>query len=101
MPNNATLTVRCATKGHNLAEVIFEQGKPFAYVRESATYITKDPDRQGTPKTFIVRHDLLESEGETVIVACRCGRRTLSLTSVLHQVQNGGRGKTLTDSATF
>jgi hypothetical protein len=98
--NNATLTMRCPTKAHTLAEVIYEQGKPFAYVRESATYVTYDPNRPGTPKTFVTRWDLLEEYDDRtqVIAACRCGKRMIALATLLDLVKSGQRGKTLTNA---
>jgi hypothetical protein len=103
MTNNASLTLRCPDKGHKLAEVVYENGKPFAYCRESGTYVTNDPSRQGTPKTFTTRWDLLEEypDSTQVIVACRCGRRMVSLADVLDRVQAGKTGKTLTHSQMF
>jgi hypothetical protein len=99
--SDATLTLRCPTKGHTLAEVIYEQGKPFGFVRESATYITNDPYRLGAPKTFVTRWDLLEEypDRTQIMASCRCGKRLISLATLLDLVKSGQRGKTLTKAA--
>jgi hypothetical protein len=114
MPNNATLTLRCPTKGHSLVEVIYETGKPFAYCKEYATRLVLDDNQpKAIPLRFFSktqpgggfssRYDLLEEYPDKTIitVVCKCGRRNVSLAHVLDLVQQGVTGKTLTDSNTF
>lgn len=100
MPNNATLTLRCPTKGHKLVEVFWHRGKPMAHCRESGIYVTRDPYRIGAPKTFVTEWDLYEHANDPthVHVACRCGTRNVSLREVLDLVEAGSTGKHLTNA---
>jgi hypothetical protein len=111
MPNNASLTLRCPEKGHKLAEVIFERGRPMAYCQEFVTRLLLSAD--GEPRAIPARSMPRNSEGQPfatvydlneeahdrthVTVVCKCGKRTVPLALLLDEVSTGNKNKILAD----
>jgi hypothetical protein len=99
----ATLTLRCSQAGCKLIEVIYEQGKPFAYCNEIAYLALMHDDEGGPhPRKARTRWDLLEEypHSTTVQVGCKCGSRFVSLNPLTDMIKEGRTGKVLTVSTT-
>lgn len=99
--STTTLTYRCGRNGCKVAEVVWEKGKPMAYVKESLALGKLHAGRpHAHQRALITCHDLLESD-EVVTGICKCGRRPLSLSQLRSDVQAGRTGKVvLTDTPT-
>lgn len=99
--SNATLTYRCGRNGCKVAEVIWEKGKPRAYVRESVALGKIHGDQIHTHQRALVTcHDVMESD-DILTSICKCGRRQLALAQIRDDVQGGRTGKVvLTDTPT-
>lgn len=99
--SNTTLTYRCARNGCKVAEVIWEGGKPRAYVRESVALGKVHGDQTHThQRALVTRHDVMESD-DIVTSMCKCGRRQLALAQIRSDVQARRTGKVLlTDTPT-